>query len=256
MTMGNKSLRRCVLIVVASLTLGACSTAPVQEGEELIEPAFSSERVLLADDTYPADEISDPWEGFNRPIYRFNYWSDQYVFLPAVSVYQAVLPDFAEKGVHNFFTNLRQLTTLFNSVLQLSPRKSIDTAGRFIVNTTVGVAGFFDVASALDMPHHQEDFGQTLGYWGVGNGPYLVLPLLGPSNLRDSIGYGVDWLTRTTLREEALDPELWQEWLWDTTDAIDTRAQIAFRYYETGSPFEYEWVRLLYTTKRKLDIEK
>jgi phospholipid-binding lipoprotein MlaA len=109
---------------------------------------------------------------------------------------------------------------------------------------------------ASDIPRSDEDFGQTLGYWGAGTGPYLVLPILGPSNVRDGIGSGVDWLAYNEIRALTTDMETWQEWTMDILKALDLRAHTAFRYYETGSPFEYEWVRLLYTTKRKLDIER
>lgn len=126
---------------------------------------------------------------------------------------------------------------------------------QFLVNTTIGVLGFFDVASRFDFPKHNEDFGQTLGVWGAGEGPFLVLPFLGPSNVRDGIGLGMDWFVRSELRDE-LDMKEREEIALDVLRAIDTRANIAFRYYETGTPFEYEWVRLLYTTKRRMDIER
>lgn len=244
-----------LLLLLAALALGACSTAPVQKGDVPVEPSFSADRLLDDDVTYLADEIWDPWEGFNRSMYRFNYRFDKYVLLPVVSGYQAIAPDFVETGIRNFFSNLRDITTFMNSVLQVSPDKTVETTGRFLVNTTIGVVGLFDVASRFDFPKHNEDFGQTLGYWGLGNGPFLVLPILGPSNVRDGIGLGVDWFVRTELRDE-LDLETWQEWTWDILRAVDTRANVAFRYYETGSPFEYEWVRLLYTTKRRMDIER
>jgi phospholipid-binding lipoprotein MlaA len=108
----------------------------------------------------------------------------------------------------------------------------------------------------MGIPYHQEDFGQTLGVWGVGSGPYLVLPILGPSSVRDGTGLLVDAVVRNEIRNQIVDLETWQEWTWTIVDAIDTRANVAFRYYETGSPFEYEWVRMLYSTKRQLDIEK
>ena len=140
--------------------------------------------------TYLAEEIPDPWEGFNRTMYRFNYRFDKYIFLPAVRVYEAVLPDFAEQGIHNFFNNIRDITTLINSVLQLSADKSAITTQRLMWNTTVGLLGLVDVASKMELPRQQEDFGQTLGHWGVGTGPYLVLPIDGPSNVRDTTGLG------------------------------------------------------------------
>jgi len=251
-----ENIHRHLLLLIAALALGACSTAPVQKGDEVIEPKFSADRIVSEDVTTLADEISDPWEGFNRTMYRFNYRFDKYVFLPAVSGYQFITPDFLETGVHNFFNNIRDIPTLINSLLQFSGGKSLETTGRFLVNSTIGLLGFIDVATALDIPKHQEDFGQTLGYWGVGTGPFLVLPVLGPSNVRDGIGTGVDRYVFNEIRDRTTDLETWQEWTWDILNAIDTRAHTAFRYYETGSPFEYEWVRMLYSTKRQLDIEK
>ena len=250
-----QQLQRHLLLLVAVLVLGGCSTAPVQQGDEFVEPSFSADRVLDDDLVYLSDEISDPWEGFNRSMYRFNYRFDKYVFLPVVNGYKVITPDFLEQGIHNFFLNIEDITTFINSILQLSPGKTLETTGRFLVNTTVGLLGFIDVASRLDIPKHDEDFGQTLGHWGVGNGPFLVLPVLGPSNIRDGIGLGVDWLVINELRDE-LDMKSSEELVWDIMKAIDTRANVAFRYYETGTPFEYEWVKLLYTTKRKMDIEK
>lgn len=250
-----KQFQRHLLLLVALLALGACSTAPVQQGDAVIEPSFSADRVLDDDVVDLTDDISDPWEGFNRSMYRFNYRFDKYVLLPVVTGYKAITPDFMEKGIHNFFLNLEDITTFFNSILQLSATKTVQTTGRFLVNTTVGLLGFIDVASMIDIPKHDEDFGQTLGYWGVGNGPYLVLPVLGPSNVRDGVGLGVDWLVYTAVIDE-LDMKDSEEWALAIMKGIDTRANVAFRYYETGTPFEYDWVKLLYTTKRKMDIEK
>ncbi len=242
-------------LLAASLLVTGCSTVPLQVGDTLEEPVFSAERIVREDTGY-VETFPDPWEGFNRTMYRFNYRFDRYVFLPAVSAYQAVMPDFAEKGVHNFFTNFRQISTLINSILQFEGAKALETTSRPLVNTTIGVLGLFDWASPMGIPYHQEDFGQTLGVWGVGSGPYLVLPILGPSSVRDGTGLLVDAVVRNEIRNEIVDLETWQEWTWTILDAIDTRAHVAFRYYETGSPFEYEWVRMLYSTKRQLDIEK
>jgi phospholipid-binding lipoprotein MlaA len=242
-------------LLAASLLTAGCSTVPVQVGDTLDEPVFSAERIVREDTDY-VETFPDPWEGFNRTMYRFNYRFDRYVFLPAVSAYQAVMPDFAEKGVHNFFTNFRQISTLINSILQFEGVKALETTSRLLVNTTIGILGLFDWASPMGIPYHQEDFGQTLGVWGVGSGPYLVLPIMGPSSVRDGTGLLVDAVVRNEIRNEIVDLETWQEWTWTIVDAIDTRANVAFRYYETGSPFEYEWVRMLYSTKRQLDIEK
>jgi phospholipid-binding lipoprotein MlaA len=249
-----RTLRAGLVALALVSGMVGCGTAPVVEGDEPIEPVFSADRVIPPDVTYPAD-IPDPWQGFNRTMYRFNYRFDRYVFLPVVRGYQAITPDFLEQGIHNFFTNIRNITTLINSILQASPRKAGDTTGRFLVNTTMGLLGVFDVATFLEIPQHEEDFGQTLGVWGVGSGPYLVLPILGPSSVRDGVGTGADAFVMMQLRNE-LDLETWQEWTWTALNAIDRRANVPFRYYETGSAFEYDFVRWLWFTKRRLDIEK
>jgi phospholipid-binding lipoprotein MlaA len=255
MTPVNKMMPLFFLLI-AGFSLAGCSTKPVlPEGEDVVPPAFSADRIL-GEKVEPADGlvISDPWEGFNRSMYRFNYRFDKYVFLPVVGGYQFITPDPVEKGIHNFFRNIQDITTLFNSIFQLNLEKTMNTTTRLAINSTVGLLGFLDIAN--DVPRSDEDFGQTLGYWGVGNGPFLVLPIMGPSNVRDGIGLGVDWLVYNEIRDRTTDMETWQEYTMDAMKAIDQRANVAFRYYETGSPFEYEWVRLLYTTKRKLDVER
>jgi len=251
-----KKLTQYCLILVAAVLLAACSTAPVQKGDVLEKPYFAPEDVLVPGVTYISDEIPDPWQGFNRVMYRFNYHFDKYIFLPAVRVYKAVLPDFAQQGVHNFFNNIRDITTLINSALQLSPEKTFITTGRLMVNTTVGLLGLIDVGSRIDLPRQQEDFGQTLGHYGVGTGPYLVLPIYGPSNLRDTTGLLTDSVVMSTIDPLNLDGHPQRQIAYYTLYPIDLRAHVSFRYYETGSPFEYELVRMLYTTKRKMDIEK
>jgi phospholipid-binding lipoprotein MlaA len=254
-TVNNKF--SCALLLIGVLLFSGCSTKPViPEGEAIIPPDFSAQRVLGEDVEYYLEEgvISDPLEGFNRAVYRFNYRFDKYIFLPAVAAYQAVTPDIVETGIHNFFRNIQDITTLINSILQLNFEKTMNTATRLAVNSTIGLGGFINVAS--DVPRSDEDFGQTLGHYGVGTGPFLMLPILGPSNVRDGIGLGVDWYALTEIRDRTTDLETWQEWTLSILRALDIRANTAFRYYETGSPFEYEWVRLLYTTKRKLDVER
>lgn len=252
MTIQMRKLCVGLFACIIALTTVGCSTAPVQKGE-LIEPAiFTPERVLAEGVVYAGD-IYDPWEGFNRAMYRFNYRFDKYVFLPAVNTYKFITPDPIEKGFHNFFNNIRDITTLVNSILQLNLTKTMNTTTRLMVNTGIGLLGFIDVAS--DVPRVNEDFGQTLGYWGVGKGPYLVLPILGPSSLRDGFGTGVDAFALSAARNEVLE-ETWQELTWSGLNAIDLRSHTAFRYYETGSPSEYGMVRMLYNTKRQLDIER
>jgi phospholipid-binding lipoprotein MlaA len=203
--------------------------------------------------------ISDPIEGFNRAMYVFNTRFDRYVFLPTVRGYEWIMPGFAEKGVTNFFDNIGEVKTLFNSTLQLRPRAAGITLGRFIVNTTVGIGGLLDLATRIGLAQHKEDFGQTLGRYGVGNGPYLVLPILGPSNLRDTSGNVVDFVAQQALFyaigfDGKTDRQI--RTALSLLDAIDTRKNLAFRYHETGSPFEYELVRYLYTKMREVAISR
>nr|WP_319528518.1 VacJ family lipoprotein [Pseudomonas laurentiana] len=137
----------------------------------------------------------DPWESINRPIFRFNDTIDTYALKPLAQGYQAVTPQFLEDGIHNMFRNIGDVGNLANDVLQLKPRAAgVDTA-RLIVNTTFGIAGFFDVGTKMGLERNDEDFGQTLGYWGVSSGPYVVLPFLGPSNVRDAISKYPDTYT-------------------------------------------------------------
>jgi phospholipid-binding lipoprotein MlaA len=134
----------------------------------------------------------DPWEPFNRNVSNFNEGLDQAILKPVATAYQNVTPQIMRTGVHNFFGNITDIWSLVNNVLQLKPAESVETLFRVGVNTTVGLFGLIDVASDLKLQKHTEDFGQTLGFWGMPTGPYVVLPLLGPSTLRDSLALPVD----------------------------------------------------------------
>lgn len=137
----------------------------------------------------------DPWESINRPIFTFNDTVDTYALKPLAQGYQFITPQFVEDGIHNFFRNIGDAGNLANNVLQLKPYQAgVDTA-RLLVNTTFGVLGVIDVGTKMGLQRSDEDFGQTLGYWGVGSGPYVMLPLLGPSTLRDAPSKYVDSYT-------------------------------------------------------------
>jgi phospholipid-binding lipoprotein MlaA len=205
----------------------------------------------------PADPLvrPDPLEPLNRYVYRFNANLDRWVLLPVVRVYDRVLPRLARRGVSHFFSNLGEVPTFANSVLQLSPRKSAGTLARFVVNSTVGVAGVWDPASRIGLHGYDEDFGQTLGHYGVPPGPYLVLPLFGPSSLRDATGLAADraamWGFEVLLVGDlatvasAVFP----------VEVVSTRSDNAFRYGELG-PFEYDLVRYLYLEYRRALVEE
>lgn len=133
-------------------------------------------------------QIYDPWEGFNRTMFRFNDTLDRNLLKPVAKGYKKVTPKPVRSGVNNFFSNLNEIPTITNGLLQGKfGQAGMDTA-RFLINTTVGLFGFIDVGSRIGLPKHDEDFGQTLGYWGVASGPYLVLPFFGPKTLRDAGG--------------------------------------------------------------------
>ncbi len=247
----------CALLVLLCLSLVGCSSQPRHDPGE-IAPQRSAATVG-SDDLGELSVIDqyDPFEGLNRLLYRFNAWFDEAVFLPLVRVYDFVLPDPVQDGVHNFVRNVEDIGTLINSVLQLKGRASLDTAGRLLINTTVGVLGVFDPASEMGITRHDEDFGQTLGRYGVGPGPYLVLPILGPSSLRDGTGILADTLSFNELDPLYFDSndDIWR-WGYPAAAALETRDRLSFRYFETGSPFEYELLRLLYLEKRKLEIAR
>ncbi|WP_203300681.1 VacJ family lipoprotein [Marinobacter sediminum] len=136
--------------------------------------------------------VSDPYEGWNRKVFRFNETLDQWFLKPVAQTYRTVTPNIIDRGITNFFNNLQEIRNLANSLLQLKGESAVVAAGRFTYNTVFGLAGFFDVATAFELPERPEDFGQTLGYWGAGSGPYLMLPLLGPSSPRHFGGMVTD----------------------------------------------------------------
>ncbi len=137
----------------------------------------------------------DPWQGYNRRMFAFNDALDRAFIKPLARGYQLVTPTVVDQGISNFFSNLNEVTVVVNDVFQLKFGQAAADTGRFLINSTVGIAGFFDVASMLGLEKHNEDFGQTLGYWGVPAGPYLVVPVLGPSTLRDAPTFLVDRYT-------------------------------------------------------------
>ncbi len=136
----------------------------------------------------------DPFEKFNRSMFEFNEGFDKYALKPAAEGYSFIMPDFASKGVSNFFSNVDDIVVFFNQLLQFKFTEATSTSARFVFNTTFGLLGLIDFASGMDLPKYNEDFGQTLAVWGVDSGPYLVLPFIGPSTIRDTAGLAVDWI--------------------------------------------------------------
>ena len=238
------------------ILLSDLDTAPTEE--ESIEPAQRSVESVVRPGVRFLIDVYDPIEGFNRGVYKFNAKFDEYVFLPVVSGYETVMPDFFEDRVSNFFSNVSDIGNFLNALLQLKGETSLKTLGRLLVNSTFGLGGFFDHATPLGIPQQKEDFGQTLGHYGLGTGPYLVLPIFGPSNLRDTSGLVVDSVARFYYLYVPLnlDGHLERSSAYTLANSIDTRHQIKFRYYQSGSPFEYDLVRFLYKKHRELEVAK
>lgn len=166
---------KCLFTIISLMLLPLASIA---------QPYSSAEE--------PATVSADPYEHWNRKVFAFNEFVDEWFLRPVAQGYRAVMPSFADRAVTNFFSNLGEIKHLVNSLLQLKGESAVVAAGRFTYNTTFGLGGLIDVATEFDLPERPEDFGQTLGYWGVGSGPYLMMPLLGPSNPRDLTGLVTD----------------------------------------------------------------
>ena len=168
--MSTKGMSNRILLaaVIATLLLSGCATTDYVEDER------------------------DPWQGFNRSVYSFNESIDKAVLKPVAKGYVAITPKFARTGVRNFYNNIDDVHVAANNLLQGKFGDAASDVGRFLVNTTLGILGFFDVATPMGMKKHNEDFGQTLAAWGVGQGPYVVWPLLGPNTVRNTPSIAVD----------------------------------------------------------------
>ena len=134
----------------------------------------------------------DPWIDNNRRIYALNDFFDRLIIRPVATTYRSLLPRFARQGVGNFFSNVDEINVFVNDLLQFKLGHAVSDTGRFVLNSTVGLGGFLDLASSVGLDKNEEDFGQTLAFWGVGAGPYLVLPVFGASNVRDTFGLVLD----------------------------------------------------------------
>ena len=244
-------IKNLLLFSILSLSLVSCSnTNEIQSSNTDYEEASNVVYASPGESNFIADE-PDPWEPFNKRMYQFNYQIERLVITPIINTYKFITPDFVEDRVSNFFKNAKVLNTMANSAFQFKGRKSMRALGRFTINTVLGLGGLFDVASKMGMPKPYEDFGLTLAHYGVGRGPYLVLPILGPTYLRDAFGMGVDSaMAGKTDIYKRMD-------LFNSSNVgltalrgIDMRKNIDFQYHQTNSPFEYEYVRFLYSKYR------
>lgn len=200
---------RLLLLAFLATILAGCAATPKGQQTQKEEKRVSAN--------------IDPYEGFNRSIFGFNNGVDRYFLKPVTQGYRFVTPDFVETGVSNFFSNLLEIRNFFNALLQGKGGDAANYGGRFLVNSTVGIGGLFDPARPIGLQKGDgEDFGQTLGAWGLKSGPYIVLPFLGPSNIRDGLSIPVD---------VALDPVTYLEGSrskngLNLLEIVDTRAKL------------------------------
>lgn len=164
----------------------------------------------------------DPWQPYNRAVFRFNTDFDNAFVKPAAKGYRAITPEPVDRSITNFFANISDVASAVNNALQFKLARAGTSVGRVVVNSTAGFGGLFDVASNMGLPRHREDMGQTFGTWGIGDGPYLMLPLLGPSTVRDAVG---------RVGDGYLDPvffvdEEWVMWSLTALDIVDRRADL------------------------------
>jgi len=226
-------LRNWAAIVALGVVLCGCASAPSPE----------------------ALAANDPYEPTNREMFRLNQKLDKYVVVPTVGAYILIVPEWGRNRVHNLLDTLSLPVTFANDVMQGETKRGSQTFGRFMVNATIGVGGLFDPATRLHIPNHGEDFGQTLAVWGMGEGPYLVLPLFGPSNPRDASGIVVDYF---------IDPLHWlhykQHIWWDGAheymSLLDLRAQTyqTVQGVQRSSVDFYSSMRSLYRQLRNNEI--
>ncbi|MFN5097690.1 MAG: VacJ family lipoprotein [Limnohabitans sp.] len=208
--------------------------------------------LLQACATVKSADARDPWEPMNRSVYQFNDAVDTIAIKPAAQLYVKVLPSMVRTGVSNFLGNLGDVWSMANSAMQLKGQATVETFMRININTFIGLAGFLDVASEMGIEKRREDFGQTLGHWGVASGPYLVLPLFGPSTLRDAVAFPVDMQGNVTqrLNDEATRYSLLAVRLVDTRSGLLKTVDVI----KAASLDPYSFVRDAYLQKRQNDI--
>jgi phospholipid-binding lipoprotein MlaA len=207
----------------------------------------------LADDPYAPN---DPLEPVNRAIFDFNLAVDDYVLVPTAKTYRTIVPELGQEAVKNFFANLRAPVTFFNDVLQGEEQRAADTFTRIWFNTIFGLGGILDVATYFGVPAHAEDFGQTFAVWGAADGPYLMLPLLGPSNARDATGLVAGFFADPfNIWMGNIDFE-WVPYARSVTEAVDARSRNieTFQKIRETSLDYYATVRSLYRQRRASDI--
>jgi phospholipid-binding lipoprotein MlaA len=194
----------------------------------------------------------DPYEGFNRAVFSFNDTVDTYALKPVATVYRDVTPSFVQTGVGNFFGNLGDAWTAVNNLLQGKGEAGMTDVTRFALNSTLGILGLFDIASEAGLQKHKEDFGQTLGTWGVSSGPYLMLPLLGPSTVRDTVALPADFAGNIWRYKDPVNVRN----IGTGVNLVDTRASLldATSMLEDAALDRYEFIRDGFLQRRESQI--
>ena len=236
MNHSNLRLLRLGAIALMLIALTGCSTIK----KNLIPDRFVTDAFL-----------ADPLEPLNRATDKFNRELDKAAIKPVAKGYRAVTPDPVDKGITNFFDNIADINSAVNNLLQFKPSRALSDVGRICLNTTVGLLGFIDIASQVGLQSYKEDFGQTLGYWGVGDKPFMMIPLLGPSTLRDFVGQVGDLM---------INPIYYTSqgvyWSLLSLKFIDTRADLleTTDVLEEAAVDPYAFVRETYLQSRKNKI--
>lgn len=224
-----------------------------------------NEDYIVSNQVFQLTGINDSLEPFNRRMYAFNTQIDKKIVYPASRIYAAVVPKPIRKGISNFYNNFSEIPTFVNSVLQLKPGKAVNALGRFVVNSTVGVLGVADVAKNMGMKRDPETMGDTLGHYGVKTGSFLVLPVLGPSDLRDAVGAGIDSISEGAVRRVAEEKLFFDTGVFDkniygftkpVVTGLNESSMSGMRYGDLNSPFEYDLVKAIYYNYRKIQVIK
>jgi phospholipid-binding lipoprotein MlaA len=247
-------LMRMTLLPAALLLLLVSPSLHAEIFNEFLQREYPAFPLETDDEPLSAGEADpDPWENFNRKMYRFNDSLDRALLKPAAETITNIMPEPVNLGVSNFFANLDDVGTSINNLLQGKLIYALSDTGRVLVNTTLGVGGLFDVASRMNLEKHYEDFGQTLGKWGVEPGPYLVLPFLGPASVRDRVGYTVDLVF--DLATYYTDDE-GVRWVLLGAGILEDRAALldATDLLDTAALDPYAFQRDAYLQKREYDV--
>ena len=224
-----------------------------------------NEDYIVSSQVFQLTGINDSMEPFNRRMYALNTQFDKKIAYPASRIYAAAVPKPVRKGILNFYNNFKEIPTFVNSVLQLKPGKAANALGRFVVNSTAGLLGVTDVAKNIGLRSDPETMGDTLGHYGIGTGSFLVLPVLGPSTVRDAVGSAADAAMEGAARGVVDKKLFFDTGIFDKTvygftrpvvTGLNARSMLSIKYGDLNSPFEYDLVKALYYNYRKIQVMK